>query len=519
MPRRRVALALFALNVLSACEGQIGDVREPPTLVPDDGPFTPQGGPDISGVECATPPASVARQLPRLTAAQYAATIRDLLGVRNLDVALYPSEPGTIDVRGTTPLTVNDASGILDLAESISNEVNLPSLAGCNLGAGCRERFLAEFLPRAFRRPVTGEEIERFADLASEFATDLDDAEAFQLMLTAILVSPEFLYLLDDGEAGVLGPYATASRLSYFLWGSMPDAELLEAAASGSLAEEAGLRAEAERMLADPRAVEGLQEFTERWLDLPELPAAVGDIENPERLWQSMRESLVRSVLPVLLEGRYQDLHLSTGLWVDATLAAHLGLPEPDDWTFVEDPQQRTGILTHPAILMMTAGSTDDGRAIHRGVLILERILCITLGAPPANAAEISTTRHEDPRCAGCHTRIDPIGFAFAGYDNGGLGTDDALLGVPGEVVGSDANGEFENVAALSMRLSESASASACMTREVFRFGLGRPLEDGERCAADYFGTTVVRDVPLRDLILSVVLSHGFRHRIEEGDE
>ncbi|MBC7966933.1 MAG: DUF1592 domain-containing protein [Fuerstia sp.] len=304
--------------------------------------------------------------------------------------------------------------------------------------AGDARRLLATFLPRAFRRPVTDVEVQRYAAIADargKEGASFEDA-LLESCRTALL-SPDFLFLNEP--IGTLDGYALASRLSYLLWNSCPDDALLAAAMTGTLNDPNGLRGAAERLLGDPKADRFYQDFPDQWLDLRDF-----DLTSPDKqlypefqpyLEDAMRcepreffKFAVRNRLPA-------SQLLSTPInIVSQRLAEHYGIPGVEGTRFRRvDVDQTTntrgGFLTMAAVCKVTANGTTTS-PVKRGAWVMKKILGQPPQAPPPDVAAIepdvkgATTireqlaRHrEDTSCAGCHAHFDPPGFALESYD------------------------------------------------------------------------------------------------------
>ncbi len=299
------------------------------------------------------------------------------------------------------------------------------------------EKLLREFLPRAFRRPVTDEEVQPFVSLV---ATSLEMGQSFEAALRAgikaVLASPKFLYFREP--SGPLDDYALASRLSYFLWSTMPDEPLLALARSGELHQPAVLRAEVERMLQHPKSKAFTENFTGQWLSLRDISATTPDKtlypEFEELLqWSSVREThlffdeLLRENLSV------RNFVDSEFAMLNGRLAKHYGIPNVQGVAFrkvvLRPEHHRGGVLTHASILKVTANGTSTSPVV-RGVWVLDRLLGRPVPPPPPNVPAVepdirgATTIREQlvkhratENCAGCHARIDPPGFALENYD------------------------------------------------------------------------------------------------------
>lgn len=303
------------------------------------------------------------------------------------------------------------------------------------------EKLLRAFLPRAFRRPVTeGEEKSFIALTAASLESGASFEAALRAGLKAVLASPKFLYFQEtaDDTRGSLDDYALASRLSYFLWSTMPDESLLALASSGELHRPEVLRAQVERMLEDPKARAFTENFTGQWLSLRDINATTPDRalypEFDELLqWASLREThlffdeLLKKNLSV------RNIVDSDFAMLNGRLAEHYGIPDVYGVEFrkveLRPEYHRGGVLTQASILKVTANGSNTSPVL-RGVWVLDRILGQPVPPPPPNVPAVepdirgATTIREQlakhratENCKSCHSRIDPPGFALENYD------------------------------------------------------------------------------------------------------
>ena len=347
------------------------------------------------------------------------------------------------------------------------------------------EKLLKELLPKAFRRPIqSGEEKPFVALVAASMESGQPFPAALRIGIKAVLASPKFLYFRET--AGQLDDFALASRLSYFLWSTMPDETLLALAQSGELHRPEVLRMQVERMLEHPKAKSFTENFTGQWLSVREISATTPDKalypEFEELLqWSSVRETH-------LFFDEILKQNLSVKSFVDSDfamlngrLATHYGIPDVHGVSFRKVPLKpefhRGGVLTQASILKVTAnGSTTS--PVLRGVWVLDRILGRPVPPPPPNVPAVepdirgATTIREQlvkhratENCAGCHSRIDPPGFALESYDVIG-GWRDRY-----RVVADRKDWVNNRVGPLAKYLA------------AYQYGLGRPVEAGDRLA------------------------------------
>ncbi len=424
------------------------------------------------------------------------------------------------------------------------------------------EKLLRAFLPRAFRRPVREGEERPFVALV---AKSLEMGQPFEAALRAgykaVLASPKFLFLREP--IGPLDDHALASRLSYFLWSTMPDEELTVLAAKGGLRQPEVLRGQVERMLKDPKARAFTENFTGQWLGLRDIEATTPDKtlypEFEELLqWSAVRETHL--FFEELLKG-----NLSVKNFVDSDfamlnnrLAKHYGIPDVQGVAFrkvaLKPGQHRGGVLTHASVLKVTANGTTTSPVL-RGVWVLDRILGRPAPPPPPNVPAIEpdirgakTIRDQlakhraTENCAGCHVRIDPPGFALENYDVIGgwreryrvvaerknwvnnrvgplakyLAAHQYGLGQPVEAGDVLPDGrKFGTIEEFKqLLLADPEQIARCLTEKLVTYATGQPVGFGDHAAVSrILAAAKASDYGLRSLIHEVVASELFRNK------
>lgn len=456
---------------------------------------------------------SVARRLSR---AEMDNVLRDLLGDDSAPATRLLAEdlfsPFDNDYSGQV------ASGaLIDSLEVLANDVTKRVLADATMrarlvpctpsgrsDAACFRRTAEGLLRRAFRRPVSATEVEPYMSLlqyASETVPGVttDFYTAAGLLLRSVLQDPEWLYRIEIGvptdDAAVLGldGYEIAGRMSFLLWGSTPDDQLLQDAGAGMLGDDETRREIAERMLADPRAKSQLRRFHAMWLGYRALP------HPPELTAAFQRETNALLDRVIFEEQRsYLDLFTMDETYLDATLADHYGLPRPSGgagWVPYGDTG-RAGILSHGSVLAAFSKFTDTSPT-QRGIFVRTRLLCQTIGRPPANVmadkppgdkdAVCKSDRYAEHRsngaCASCHDQLDPIGFGLEQFDIAGRrrehdeGLPQCAIEGSGAVTGY---GDFSGPAELGALLVENDLVQDCVVRQLTQFALGRKPEGSE---------------------------------------
>jgi hypothetical protein len=302
---------------------------------------------------------------------------------------------------------------------------------------GDAKRILREFARRAFRRAVTDDDVRPFvARVESKMAEGHSFERALRAALKAVLISPEFLFLRE--RPGKLDDWALASRLSTFLWSSMPDEELFGLAGKGELSKPEVLRAQVERMLKDPKAKAFTANFVGQWLNLRAIDDTVPDPTLYPEYDDDLKGSMLREPYLYFDEVLREDLSLTRFVASDFSLlngplAKLYGIPgvEGREFRRVKLPPEshRGGVLTMAAVLKVTANGTNTSPVI-RGAWVLERILGTPPPKPPVDVEAVepdirgATTirqqlakHRQRPECAGCHVKIDPPGFALESFD------------------------------------------------------------------------------------------------------
>ncbi|MBM3878044.1 MAG: DUF1592 domain-containing protein [Verrucomicrobia bacterium] len=299
------------------------------------------------------------------------------------------------------------------------------------------ERIVKGFAPRAFRRPVSDADLAPYLALVRErLDKRVPSGDALRVGLKALLVSPRFLML--DEQPGTLDGHALAARLSYFLWSTMPDAALLAAAAKGELSKPAALRAQVERMLNHPKARAFTENFTGQWLGLRNIEFTTPDARLYPEFDELLQVAMVREThafFDELLKGDLSVMNFveSDFAMLNERLAKHYGIPGVSGLDIrrvaLRPEWHRGGVMTHASVLKVTANGTTTSPVI-RGAWVAERILGKPVPPPPANVPAVEPdirgaknirdqlAKHRDVEsCAGCHAKMDPLGFALESYD------------------------------------------------------------------------------------------------------
>lgn len=562
MRARGCSSLLVTAFLVGACVGQVVDARDDADLNAGGSGAPPPGGgggafdPSTPVNPAALDPGRVT--LRRLNRTEYNNTVRDLLGT-----PLRPADDFTPDVAGAFD---NDADVQslkplqVDLYEKAAERLvedlfaNAPSRAAarevliCDVTAGgrtCLESIVVAFAKRAFRRPAAADELARLLALAESAGSD--PTARLKLALRGILAAPQFLFLveLDPDPASPaphpLGPYELGARLSYFLWSSLPDAELMAAADAGRLTDPATLRAQVERMLADPKAAALADALTGQWLAtrtlasttpsktvFPEYDAALGAAFAAE----------TRLFVTEFLRGDHglEKLLTADFTFANERLARHYGVTVSGAaFARIPAPAGRAGLLGQAAIL--TVNSTPERSNIpRRGRYVLERFMCTPPPPPPPDVDELpavesggETVRERlaahasGPTCVGCHQVVDPIGFGLEHFDAIGRWRDREIT-TSGRQIPVDASGvmpdgtRFDGAVELTRILAADPRFPACVTRNLLGYALGRSLRPTDQ---PYVDRILARQggvaATLKNVLFEVVASDPFRMRRGEA--
>lgn len=518
-----------------------------------------EGGEDDEGGLPPPPPFEPGNPvLPRLTQKQYHNTILELFGpglpAPGLEADTNPYLYFSIGA-ATTTLSEAGTEQYEQAADAITRAVfddpaRRVALTGCEPagpGDACVAGFLTAFGRRVYRRPLTADEQGRWLAVA----TDLAEGDAWrgvQLMVAGLLQSPHFLYRVELGVVDAGDPtrrrytgWEMASRLSFLLWDRTPDDALLLAAEQGLLDTEEGLAAEAERLLADPRADEAMADFFTQFLDLGRLDGVTRDPARYPLFSPTMVASMLTEVrlrVEDLVNRRDIDvrrLFSSRETFLNSELAALYGVTAegatPVTFVPVELPEDgpRAGILTSGAFLTMNAHETATSPTA-RGKYVRERVLCETVPPPPDDVdtdlddemGEAKTTREKmelhrkDPKCAGCHMVTDPPGFLFENFDPiGAYRTLDN--GYPVDASGELDGQPLADARGLADLLPDDERVGQCIVNQLYRHGSSRleqPFErTGLREIAAEFAAGGYR---FRELMVLMVTSEAFRTVADE---
>jgi len=542
-------LALLLAPALVACTGDAGssDPGSRGDDDDDDNDDLPPGPPVAE--ECEDDLVDVG--VRRLTRVEYANSVRDLFkGVELPEISVIGDpNPGGFE---------NQADNLAPQETLVAGYQSMSARAAAaavaegsdfldcepQKNSSCVKSFVEDFGRRAFRRPLSDKEQDAFVDLHADLEAELGEEEALALTIEAFLQSPEFLYRVelsdtDSSKAEAVTGYDMATRLSYLIWGSIPDEELLDAAEAGDLSSAKEIRRQANRMLKDPRAIDQLVNFHREWLAYDHV---VDDPEDKDKdrypdfkgsMREDMREEALLFTRHVMEEGdgTLRALLTDTTSFLNEDLANVYGVKAPSKaWGKVDlDDGERAGILTRGFFLSGRAHQLQGSPPL-RGVFLLEHMLCLTPGTPDPDAdlsepsessgSEGLTNREAFEKrleeggrnCVGCHQAFDPLGNAFEHYDAVGAFREKDN-GKPVDASGEIAGKSFDNALELMPILSELEDVRACLAGNILAFVHGRSRSTVSRCSEDALVERIDDGADMADLLLEAAGTRNFLYR------
>jgi hypothetical protein len=525
--RRSVAATLGALGAVvvlldvAGCAEKVDSVGPPPVQVP----------------------------IRRLTNAEYTASVADLFPGYTMPEIVFVPDPkvlGFVNLSssqtGSLVRMEQYESAALTIAQTVTADPT--TLTGCDAGeqgeAACVGPFLADFGKRAYRRPLTASEQDALMVLLAQDSGNVAYPARLQNVVQAVLLSPKFLFRPEVGDrakqnsVGIpLTSWEIASRLSYFLTGTIPDAELAAAADANALQTKDAVVAQARRLLTSQRAQTQLVDFHTMWLGTDTTSALAKDMGafrdfTPLTAYYMAKET-DQFLRKTLFDegGTFASLLLSDHTYANKTMADYYGVPGPDsddDWVRVPlNTSQRVGLLTQPSLLA-TMAKQDRTDPVRRGKFILNQVLCRSV-APPSpeivamfhpldlskTAREQFTDHRTNPVCAMCHQFLDPLGLPFEHYDGVGKWRD-TDRGMAIDATGTLDGKDFDGVPQMAQMLADKSDARSCYIQEWLRFSEGRLNSDADQPYVDWLMTRFTRNTRVVDLVAAMVGSDTFRY-------
>lgn len=527
---------------------------------------SPTSSTTAPGVPGATPPTAPATPtadlcetpqpgrspLRRLTRFEYSNTIEALLNDASSPGQELPAEllgngfGNDADNQPTSPFLVEQYN---TLAAELAPLAMSPEVASryddCVLGdspdeSQCAQAFITKFAEAAYRRPLESGEAQELLTLQQTLRTGGDFSSSVLGVVEAILQSPDFLYRIEQGEPGQgvrrLTGHEMATRLSYFLWASPPDAELQAAAVSGVLSTPEGVAEQATRLLDAPKARNVVQFFFDSYLPIsnltdqtrdkalfPTFSAEIGSLQR-EEVSQLIMHQMFEA------EGTWSSILTAPYTFVNEQLANFYGIDgvQGDEFVKVDlDTTKRLGLLTLGGMLTGTT-VTNTTNPVRRGGFVLSHLLCIEVPLPSEELAasikppdtntgstgrERYTAHSEDPKCAGCHALLDPPGFGLENFDAVGLWRDQengVTIDASGNLSGI---GEFSGPVELVQRLAENPNTYSCFAQQWQKFGYGRKLDTGDSCNTRQLSEAFEQSgYDIKQLIQALIQTDGFQY-------
>jgi hypothetical protein len=554
----RVGLGLL-VAVCVGCTGSIGEHASSPGagagIGTGTGSSTGAGGAGASSNPGIYVPASPSLRL--LTVSQYQNSMRALLGdaiTLPADLELDTVLNGFVSIGASkvdlSSLAVEqlETAALAAAKQALSDTANRGTLVGCTPAGttddACARSFISAFGRRAWRRPLTAEEVTRYAGIATAASMTIGNFYGgLEYGLAGLLQSPHFIYRAEIGEPDpqdpnrrVLNGYEVATRLSYFLANTTPDDGLLDTAAAGSLATPAGIQTTAQRLLDAPAARSAMQSFFGELLHLSELSnltqlPAIFPQAMSTTLGASMRTETLRVLEDITFtrDADYRSLFDTPNTFVNGELAKIYGLTAPTGTAFVATTLPaagaRAGLLGQASFLAMNShpNATSPTR---RGKFVREVFLCQSVDPPPPDVdptfppdqngpltmRQRLTSHSTDARCATCHGFLDPIGLGLENFDGIGVHrTQDA-----GQTI--DASGmldgqSFTDARGLGVALKNHPNLGTCLSRGVFRYALGHLETAGEAAIiTELSDKLAASNYRFKGLLLDMASSPAFRY-------
>jgi len=492
----------------------------------------------------------------RLNNLEFDNTVRDLLGDTTQPASTFPPDTGganfdnNADVLGMNPLLFERLESATDALANAAVATGSPSLSKivtcdpAKVGdSTCATTVLTSFARRAWRRQPTSDEISRLVTFVSLAKSNGDGFnQGIALAIKATLVSPNFLFRpeLDPDPSAtsprLLNSYEVASRLSYFLWSSMPDDTLAAAADANQLQDVASVQKQATRMLADPKASQLVETMGGEWFGTYKManvaPLAASFPSYDAALGAAMLQETTLFLTDFFMgTDSFLDALDAPWTYVNGRLAQHYGLNGVTGTSFQKvslDGTQRLGLLMQGSMLTTTSFPTRTS-PVRRGQWVLANILCSPPPSPPDNVPPLDQTvvppgssqrvqleaHIANPACAGCHQVMDPLGFGLEHFDGIGHWRDldgtapiDATGQLPG---GQTFDGAMQMVAALKQ---QAPAISDCVSRKMFAYSLGRDPGPADQCQLTQLSSQFAKaNYNIRSLIMQMVASDTFRMR------
>ncbi len=499
-------------------------------------------------VDCTAPSNKLGRrQLRLLSEREFRNVIRDVFGLTELSSLRFWPEPANVqgynNNADSSIVSDRHLAVFVKAGREIAGLIKPTTLyqAQCGNDVGC---VINQLGLKLFRRPLRVDEVAQYTDLWQSKSTES------QAVLEAMLQSPYFLYRSELGSfispmnAFSLDAYEIASALSFTLTGSSPDAQLLQAAADGSIKDPIKRRSEADRLLQSAAARATFGDFALQWLGVSNLPFVTRDnAKMTSNIRRDMLQETQRFFGDLIFDQNASvgDLYRADRTIASRELAAYYGLSVPaTDWTPVAYDGNRRGLIAQGSILA-TYSNSAEASPIKRGVFVRNRLLCQELPPPPANvdttipapqpgltirerlARHLSQGAQSDGSnsCASCHQYIDKVGFGFERFDEIGIlrsvyqERPTQLIDISGEIKGPDSLLDstvlpFQNFTELSELLASSPKAKECVAVQYLRYARGYVERTEDRCTGQSLQETLRQDKSVRQALVEFVSADSF---------
>jgi mono/diheme cytochrome c family protein len=496
------------------------------------------------------------RDIVILTKAQYANAITDVFGF-TADTSALPNDerdfyrPGASSAGiGLKDVTHLEALYKVATAVAKSFDTNFATVtkkvSSCDqTTAACQTEITLKMLRRLFRHTVLATDTD-FVAINEKFKSEPDFKTRLGKILTAALLSPQFLYVVEfeKGARSVastgphdraLSGFELASRLSFLIWNSVPDEALLDLAANGTLASPAVLKAQLDRMLADTRAERMMKSFTDQWLTLDSLDSIEKSTDTvpgfSTALVQKMKVETEKVTVDIFKAGSdVRNLYLSPKTYVDSSLATHYGISGVSGSTYVAaqraSPALAGGLLSQGSLAAVSSNDFTD--PIHRGLFVYERFMCGRIGEPPGISSTVViegtkraqlSGRMANTNCAGCHGKFEPLGYALEVFDPlGRFRATDESGELTGQQVSLEDGSQITEVAQLAKTIAANPLSGFCLMRNLEKYAYAGSFAPtrGLQCQTENALTTAYRNGnSFKDYVAALVLSPGFTRKLE----
>lgn len=542
----------FGSGVIKGGEGTVTG-STPGGTTPIENPNTPEArketietimlsAGDAADDSCKAKPLKGRASLRLLTKDEYQNSVKSILKVSGDYRSKLPRDAVFEGFRNNVDfgrVSEDHAALYLEAAIEIADEINgnIKSLGGCSaVDEACASKFIDAIGRKLWRRPLETAEKDSLKGTYKAGAGS-SVRHGMTMMISRMLMSPNFLYRSEIGKDGALTPYELASALSYFFWGTSPDDSLIALAASGKLSEEATLVAEAQRLLKDEKSRFATTEFARAWLDPQSVKGAIKDESIFPGFSQTIRDAMAAEAedtfdFMVRDDLKFENLFNSDFSIGNSTLARYYGAElKGDKISFAGT--SRKGVLGYGAVLSLLA-SPKETHPIRRGNFVLGKVFCqypdptppgLNVAVPeydPKMSTRERFAKHtESQACASCHKAIDGIGLGMEDFDGAGLFRENQAgkkVDTSGVIVNIDgrASSSFSGLGSLSDYIAKSKQAKRCFAVEWYRLAHGHMERPQDICAMrDVANSFESGDMSLGELLVRIITHPSYRSKGE----